>query len=102
MAGVDLPVRAIREQISSAINLIVHMNRLKDGSRKVVKITEIQGMEGDVITMQDLFEFDFSEGIDINGRFKGKLKATGLRPRFISKLHDYGINIPPSIFAEGS
>ncbi len=102
MAGVDLPVRAIREQISSAINLIVHMGRLKDGTRKVVKVTEIQGMEGDIITMQDLFVYDFFADMDIHGRFKGSLIATGLRPKFISRLHDYGIEIPPSVFAEGS
>ncbi len=100
MAGVDLPVRAIREQISSAINLIVHMSRLKDGTRKVVKISEIQGMEGEIITMQDLFVFDFSEGLDSHGRFKGSLKATGLRPKFITRLHDLGIDLSPAVFAE--
>jgi pilus assembly protein CpaF len=101
MAGVDLPVRAIREQISSAINLIVHLSRLKDGSRKVVRVTEVQGMEGEIITLQDIFMFDYSEGIDGFGRFKGDLKATGLRPKFMSRLHDYGVELPPAIFAEG-
>jgi pilus assembly protein CpaF len=100
MAGVDLPVRAIREQISSAINLIVHMARLNDGSRKVVKVAEVQGMEGDIITMQDIFVFDYTEGMDSHGRFKGHLKPSGLRPKFISRLNDYGIEIPPVIFAE--
>ncbi|MCL4378157.1 MAG: CpaF family protein [Actinobacteria bacterium] len=101
MAGVDLPIRAIREQISSAINLIVHLNRLKDGTRKVTKITEVQGMEGDIITLQDLFQFDFSMGFDEKGRFKGRIKATGLRPRFMSRLIDYGINIPVETFQGG-
>ncbi|MBM3705305.1 MAG: CpaF family protein [Actinobacteria bacterium] len=99
MAGVDLPVRAIREQISSAINLIVHMNRLKDGTRKVVKITEVQGMEGDIITLQDIFQYDFSQGLDDWGNFRGQLRATGLRPKFMSKLHDYGIEIPVQTFS---
>ena len=99
MAGVDLPVRAIREQISSAINLIVHMNRLKDGTRKVVKISEVQGMEGDIITMQDIFQYDFSQGFDDWGNFRGELKATGLRPKFMSKLKDYGIDLPQGTFS---
>lgn len=98
MAGVDIPIRAIREQISSAINLIVHMNRLKDGTRKFIKISEVQGMEGDIITLQDLFLFDYSMGIDEKGKFKGRIKSTGLRPRFITRLHDYGIDLPGEIF----
>jgi pilus assembly protein CpaF len=100
MGGVDLPVRAIREQISSAINLIIHLNRLKDGSRKVVKISEVQGMEGDIITLQEIFQFDYSAGFDENGNYKGKIKATGLRPQFMRRLNDYGVEIPPAIFAE--
>jgi len=100
MGGVDLPVRAIREQISSAINLIVHMNRLKDGSRKVVKISEVQGMEGDIITLQEIFQFDYSAGFDENGNYKGKIKATGLRPQFMRRINDYGVEIPASVFAE--
>ena len=102
MAGVDLPVRAIREQISSAINLIIHLNRLKDGSRKIVKVSEVQGMEGEVITLQDLFQFDYSMGIDESGKYLGVLKSTGLRPKFMSRLKDYGIEVPPEIFAEGT
>jgi pilus assembly protein CpaF len=102
MAGVDLPVRAIREQISSAINLIIHLNRLKDGSRKIVKVSEVQGMEGDVITLQDLFQFDYSMGIDESGKYMGTLKSTGLRPKFMSRLKDYGIEVPAEIFAEGT
>ncbi|MBM3709320.1 MAG: CpaF family protein, partial [Actinobacteria bacterium] len=100
MAGVELPVRAIREQIASAINLIVHMNRLKDGTRKIVKIVEVQGMEGDVITLQDIFMFDFSKGLDEKGNYKGVIKATGLRPKFIKRLYDYGIEINNSTFLE--
>jgi pilus assembly protein CpaF len=99
MAGVDLPVRAIREQVSSAINMIIHLNRLKDGSRKIVKITEVQGMEGDIITLQDIFQFDFNMGIDEKGRFKGMLKSTGLRPKFSTRLQDYGIEFSNSMFA---
>ena len=98
MAGMDLPVKAIREQVSSAINLIVHMNRLKDGTRRFVKITEVQGMEGDVITLQDLFVFDFSMGIDSRGRLKGRIKSTGLKPRFLDKLSESGIEVPNEIF----
>ena len=98
MAGMELPVRAIREQISSAINLIVHMNRLKDGTRRFMRITEVQGMEGDIITLQDLFVFDFSMGIDTSGRFKGTIKSTGLKPRFLDRLHDSGIDLPNEIF----
>jgi pilus assembly protein CpaF len=98
MAGVELPVRAIREQVSSAIDMIIHLNRLKDGSRRIVKITEVQGMEGEVITLQDIFQFDFSMGIDEKGRFKGTLKSTGLRPQFSARLQDYGINLPSSMF----
>ena len=102
MAGVDLPVRAIREQIASAINLIVHMNRLKDGTRKIIRIAEVQGMEGDIITLQDIFLFDFSKGVDERGRFKGTIKATGLRPKFMTRLHDYGVEVQASTFLEES
>ena len=98
MAGVELPVRAIREQVSSAINMIVHLNRLKDGSRKIVKITEVQGMEGEIITLQDIFQFDFAACIDEKGRFKGVLKPTGLRPKFSTRLQDYGIDFSSSMF----
>jgi pilus assembly protein CpaF len=99
MSGMELGVRAIREQISSALNLIVHQARLKDGTRRVTHITEIVGMEGDVITLQDIFLFDWSTGVDENGRFKGRLKATGLRPTFLDKLQDRGVHIDPAIFA---
>jgi pilus assembly protein CpaF len=102
MAGFDLPVRAIREQMASAIDLIVQLSRLRDGSRRVTHITEVQGMEGDVITLQDIFLFDFSAGVDENGRFRGQLQATGVRPKFSSKLADLGIRLGPEVFSPGS
>ena len=98
MAGVDLPVKAIREQIASALDLIIHLNRLKDGTRRIVKITEVQGMEGDIITLQDVFSFDYSSGIDEMGNFRGIIKPTGLRPKFMTKLNDYGITVPVDAF----
>ncbi|MCZ6456026.1 MAG: CpaF family protein, partial [Actinobacteria bacterium] len=82
MAGFDLPVRAIREQIASAVDLIVHVSRLKDGSRRVTHVTEVEGMEGEIITLQDLFLFDYGMGVDDEGVYKGRLKATGIRPSF--------------------
>src|SRR6202008_1518258 len=82
MAGMDLPVRAIREQMSSAIDLIVHLTRLRDGTRRGTHVSEGQGMEGDVIVLQDLFLFDFGMGVDENGHFLGHLKSTGIRPKF--------------------
>jgi pilus assembly protein CpaF len=98
MAGLDLPTRAIREQISSAINLIVHMNRLKDGTRRFISVTEVQGMEGEIITLQDLFIFDFSMGIDERGGYRGVIKSTGLVPKFTTRLSDVGIYFHPEIF----
>jgi pilus assembly protein CpaF len=99
MAGMELPVRAIREQVSSAIDLVVHQERLRDGTRKVVNITEISGMEGDVITMTDLFIFE-QTGYE-NGKVVGRLRPTGLRPKFIEKLEAAGIHLSPSIFGIG-
>jgi pilus assembly protein CpaF len=99
MAGMDLPVRAIREQVSRAIHLIVHQGRLADGSRRVTHITEIQGMEGDVITLQNLFVFDFDAGVDENGRYLGRLKSTGIRPGFLPILKQHGINVTDDVFA---
>jgi len=98
MAGMEIPIKAIREQISSAVNLIVHMNRLKDGSRRFVKISEVQGMEQDTIILEDLFLFDYSMGIDEKGTFKGTIKSTGLRPRFLERLKNIGIVLPDEIF----
>jgi pilus assembly protein CpaF len=96
MAGMDLPLRAIREQISSAVDLIVHQNRLKDGTRKIVNITEVQGMEGDVIVMQDVFVFE-QTGV-VEGRIEGRLKPTGIRPHFVERFEVAGIHLPPNIF----
>ncbi len=96
MAGMDLPLRAIREQIASAVDLIVHQNRLKDGSRKIVAITEVQGMEGDVIVMQDIFVFEQS-GV-VEGKIEGKLRPTGIRPKFVEKFEAAGIHLPPNVF----
>ena len=98
MAGMDLPLRAIREQIASAVNLIVHISRLRDGTRRVTHITEVQGMEGDIVTLQDAFVFDYSAGIDANGRFLGKPVPTGVRPRFTDRFEELGIKISPAVF----
>lgn len=99
MAGMDLPSRAIREQISSAIDLVCHQERMRDGTRKVVNITEVSGMEGDVITLTDIFVFEQS-GIE-NGQIVGRLRPTGLRPKFMHKIDATGIHLPPSIFGIG-
>ncbi|WP_026556461.1 CpaF family protein [Arthrobacter sp. 35W] len=98
MAGMDLPLRAVREQIASAVNLIVHLSRLRDGTRRVTHITEVQGMEGDVVTLQDAFVFDYSAGVDSTGRFLGRPVPTGVRPRFVDHFADVGITIPAHIF----
>ena len=98
MAGIELPVRAIREQVASALDLIVHQERLRDGTRRLVKVTEVVGMEGDVITLQDLFEFDFKAGQDEHGRFRGSMRSTGLRPKFLERLADAGVVVPTGIF----
>jgi pilus assembly protein CpaF len=99
MAGMELSNRAIREQIASAIQLIVYQQRLKDGTRRFTHVTEVAGMEGEVITLQDLFLFDFSSGIDEEGRFRGRLKATGLRPKFLDKLAERGVYVDAEVFA---
>jgi pilus assembly protein CpaF len=98
MAGMDLGVRAIREQISSAINVIIHQARLKDGTRRVTHVTEVVGMEGDVVTLQDVFLFDFRAGVDELGKFLGELRPTGLRPHFLEKLKDRGIVVDANHF----
>ncbi|MGG5258040.1 CpaF family protein [Phycicoccus avicenniae] len=102
MAGVELPVRAIREQVAGAVDLIVQQARLKDGSRRIVAITEVVGMEGDVVTLQDIFTFDWSAGRDENGRFKGTLMSTGLRPKFLTDLQDLGVAVSPQLFVPGA
>lgn len=99
MAGMDLPIRAIREQVSSAIDVICHQERMRDGSRRVTHITEVSGMEGDVITTTDIFAFD-QAGIE-EGKVIGRLRPTGLRPKFMDKIQASGIHLPPSIFGIG-
>jgi pilus assembly protein CpaF len=96
MAGMELPLKAIREQVASALDLVVHMERLRDGTRRVVQVSEVQGMEGDSVIMQDIFEFEQS-GIT-NGRVVGSLKPTGLRPKFSEKFAVNNIDLPASIF----
>jgi pilus assembly protein CpaF len=99
MAGMELTIRAIREQIASAIDLIIHQERMKDGTRRITHVTEVAGMEGDVITLQDIFLFDFRAGVDAQGNVLGNLQATGLRPAFLEKLLDRGVEISPALFA---
>jgi pilus assembly protein CpaF len=99
MAGMDLPVRVIREQMASALDLVVHLSRLRDGTRRVTHISEVMGMEGDVIVLQDLYLFDYAMGIDADGRFLGHLKSTGIRPGFSERLANYGIQLDSSLFA---
>src|ERR671933_823933 len=97
MAGVDLPVRAIREQVASALDLVVHQARLRDGSRRILAVAEVLGMEGDTITLQDVFGFDWNAGRDLEGRVLTALRPTGLRPRFAEKLADHGVHLPPAL-----
>lgn len=99
MAGIELPVKAIREQIAGAIDLIIQQSRLKDGSRKITNITEVQGMEGDVIILQDIFVYQ-QEGIDAEGKVVGRLVPTGVRPRFYERLETSGIHIPATVFID--
>jgi pilus assembly protein CpaF len=96
MSGMELPHRAIREQVAAAIDMIVQLERLRDGSRRVTSITEVQGMEGDVITMAEIFKFD-QTGFE-NGRVIGMLRPTGIRPKFMDRIEQAGIHLPPSIF----
>lgn len=98
MAGMELPVRAIREQVSSAIDLIIHLSRLSDGTRKVTQVTEVQGMENEIIAMQDIYTFDFAMGQDSAGKYRGRLKATGIRPKFVAKLAEHAIELPATVF----
>jgi len=99
MAGMDLPIKAIREQMASAVDLICQQERMRDGTRKITTITEISGMEGDVITMTDIFVYE-QTGVE-NGRIMGRLRPTGLRPKFMDKIETAGIHLPPSIFGIG-
>lgn len=99
MAGMELPIRAIREQIAGALDLIIHQSRLKDGSRRITNISEVQGLEGDVIVLQDIFTFKQS-GMNEDGSIKGRLVPTGIRPKFYEQMVDQGIYLPPTIFEE--
>jgi pilus assembly protein CpaF len=98
MAGLDLPVRAIREQVSSALDIIVHLSRLRDGTRRITQISEVEGMENDLITMNNIFEFDYAAGMDESGRYIGHLRPTGIRPKFSDKLAEYGLQLSPALF----
>ncbi len=98
MAGYDLPIKAIREQMSSAVDLVIQIGRQRDGSRKISYITEVQGMEGDVIILQDIFLFDFAAGVGEDGKLKGTLQPTGVRPKFAEKLSDHGIKLGAEVF----
>ena len=94
MAGMELPLRAIRDQIASALDVVVHLSRLRDGTRRVTQISEVAGTEGDVVSLSDIFAFDYSAGFGEDGRHQGALAPTGLRPGFAEKLRDYGIELP--------
>src|SRR5713226_6651694 len=99
MGGLELPMKAMRQQIASAIDLIIQGNRLQGGPRKITSITEVMGMEGDVIIMQDIFRFK-QMGIDQNGRATGQFEATGVRPGFVPRLEAAGIKLPSNLFQE--
>jgi pilus assembly protein CpaF len=100
MAGLDLPMRAIREQITSAIHIVIQISRLADGTRKVTHVSEIAGMEGEVVTMQDLFRYN-QRGVDSDGRVIGEFLPTGIRPRFSEKFEIAGIRLPADLFMPG-
>jgi pilus assembly protein CpaF len=100
MAGMDLPLRAIREQIASAVDVIVQIQRLRDGTRRVTHVTEVLGMEGDVVVLQDIFVFDFTAGVDEHGKFLGVQRPTGVRPRFSDKFEEYGVDFDISNFSQ--
>lgn len=98
MAGMELPLRAVREQIASAVDLIVQITRLRDGTRRVTQVTEVLGMEGDVVILQDAFSFDFAAGVDERGHFRGTTVSTGLRPRFTERFDELGIEYSSDLF----
>jgi pilus assembly protein CpaF len=98
MAGYDLPLRAIRQQVASALDIIIHLDRFGDGSRHVTHVSEVQGMEGDVITLQDIFRYTFAEGGRESSRSVGRLRPTGLRPKIVEKLQEAGVGVPPKFF----
>ncbi len=98
MAGMDLPLRAVREQVASAVDVVVQISRLRDGTRRITHVTEVQGLEGETLTLQDAYLFDYSAGTDLNGRFLGKALPTGVRPRFADKFAELGIAVSPRVF----
>ncbi|MGI9622732.1 MAG: ATPase, T2SS/T4P/T4SS family [Acidimicrobiales bacterium] len=98
MAGMDLPVRAIREQIASAVDLLVHVARLRDGTRRVTHVSEVVGMEEDSVMLSDIYTFDFDAGLDIDGRYSGQLHPTGLTPVLVTKLHEQGEEVDMALF----
>ena len=98
MSGLDLPSRAIREQIVSALDLIVHIHRFRDGTRKVTQVSEVIGMEGDVITMSDIYSFDHRAGFDADGKVLGRIEPTGIRPKFTDRLKEAGIALPTELY----
>jgi pilus assembly protein CpaF len=99
MSGMELSPRSVREQMASAIQLICFQARLKDGTRRFTHVTEVSGMESDVVTLQDIFLFDYTAGVDEEGRFLGRLKSTGLRPKFLDRLVERGVHVDPDLFA---
>jgi pilus assembly protein CpaF len=100
MAGMELPIRAVREQMASAVDLVVHLHRMRDGVRRVTSVSEVLGLEGDTVVMQDIYAFDFAMGVDAEGRLLGRLKSTGIRPHCAQRLADHGIALPPELFAQ--
>ncbi|MGY1804930.1 CpaF family protein [Blastococcus sp. SYSU D00922] len=102
MAGMDLPLRAVREQVASAVDVIVQISRLRDGTRRITHVTEVQGVEGETVTMQDAFTFDYSAGTDLNGRLLGKAVPTGVRPRFTERFAELGIALSPRVFGHSA
>jgi len=100
MTGLDLPSRAIREQVASAVDLVVHLHRMRDGSRVVTQVTEVTGMEGDVLTANDIYAFDHHAGVDDEGRPLGRIRPTGIRPAFTNRLRDAAIELPAELFGE--
>lgn len=97
MTGFDLPSKALRHYISSALDVIVQLSRLSDGSRKVVSVQEVSGMEGEIVTMQEIFAYE-QTGVDQHGKVKGRFRATGIRPKFAQKFQSMGIHMPNDIF----
>ncbi|HEX7372917.1 MAG TPA: ATPase, T2SS/T4P/T4SS family, partial [Thermodesulfobacteriota bacterium] len=100
LTGLSIPPNFIKRYVSSALNIIIHLNRMMDGSRKVVSFQEITGMEGDTITLQEIFSFE-QTGIDAEGHVKGKFSAKGIRPKFIEKFRALGISVPRDLFDPG-